>query len=410
MSFTMDPSALHALLVGSVIVLALLSAAGLKHLGLPDLLGYLALGVGLRTLDRIWGVVPPSSTNVLDFLSEFGIIVLLFQVGLQCNPKTLFHRLPGATLIAVVNIVVSGWLGFAAAHGLIGLPLVPSLFIAVALTTTSIGLSTRAWGAYRPLDSREGALMLDVAEIDDLTGVVMLALLTALLPYLEQDLGAALVWPALWSVSLVLIKMAGLALFGLLFARYGERPMMRLLRTLGLRSHLMLIVLGLALLVAGLTALLGVPVAIGGFFAGLLFSRDRHSVVIGNSFDSLYHLFVPFFFVGVGFALDLWRLGPTLVPALLLLGAAVIGKGVGSFLPACSRMPLPSAGLLAISLIPRSEITLVIMQRGLDLGAVSQDAFTAVVLVVLATMIGVPLLLLLLSTTPLDKTTRSPDS
>lgn len=354
--------------------------------------------------------MPPSSTNVLDFLSEFGIIILLFQVGLQCNPKTLFHRLPGATLIAAVNIVVSGWLGFAAAHGLIGLPLVPSLFIAAALTTTSIGVSTRAWGAYRPLDSREGAMMLDVAEIDDLTGVVLLALLTALLPYLEKGIGPELIWPALWAVGLVLLKMSGLLFLGLLFARFGERPMMRLLRALGLRSHLMLIVLGLALLVAGLTALLGVPVAIGGFFAGLLFSRDRHSVVIGNSFDSLYHLFVPFFFVGVGFTLDLWRLGPTLVPALLLLGAALVGKGAGSFLPACTRMPLPSAGLLSISLLPRSEITLVIMKRGLELGAVSQASFTAMVLVVIATMVGVPLLLLLLSRAPLDKTTLSPGS
>jgi len=293
----METSALHALLIGSILVLAILSEAGLERLGFPNLLGYLALGVVLRELDHFWNVVPASGDHILSFLSEFGIIVLLFRVGLECKPSNLFSRLPGATLIAAVNIVVSGGLGFVAAYDVIGLSLIPSLFIAVALTTTSIGVSTRVWGRYRSLHCRDGEMMIDVAEIDDVAGVVLLALLTALLPYLQKGIGPELVWPTLWTVGLVLLKMAGLLLVGLLFAQYVERPMMRLLRAIQLRSSTMLIVLGIALLVAGLTAMLGFPVAIGGFFAGLLFSRDKHSVVIGGSFDSLYHLFVPFFFV-----------------------------------------------------------------------------------------------------------------
>lgn len=392
----METSALYALLVGSVLVLAILSEAGLERLGFPDLLGYLGIGILLRELDYFWNVVPPSSTHVLSFLSEFGIIVLLFRVGLECNVRSLFNRLPGATLIAAVNIIVSGGLGFAAAHSLIGMPLIPSLFIAVALTTTSIGVSTRIWGEHRSLHCREGEMMLDVAEMDDVTGVVLLALLTALLPYLQQGISLELVWPTLRTFALVLLKLSALTVVGLLFAQYVERPMMRLLRAVQLRSNTMLIILGVALLVAGLTALLGFPVAIGGFFAGLLFSRDKHSVAIGEAFDSLYHLFVPFFFVGVGFALNLSHLAPTLGSALALLVAAIVGKGIGSFVPARLTMTTQSAGLLAVSLLPRSEITLVIMQRGLDLGAVSQDEFTSVVLVVVTTMVGVPLLLLLL--------------
>ncbi len=392
----METSAIYALLVGSILVLAILSEAGLERLGFPDLLGYLALGVALRGLDHFWGVVSAPSLHVLSFLSEFGIIVLLFRIGLECNARTLFTRLPGATLIAGSNIVATGGLGFVATYALLGWSLVPSLFVAVALTTTSIGVSTRVWGQRRSLSSREGEMMLDVAEIDDLSGVVFLALLTALLPYLQKGISTSLLWPTLWTFGLVLLKLAALLVAGLLFTRYLERPMMRLLRTVQLRPSTMLIMLGIALSVAGLTALLGFPVAIGGFFAGLLFSDDKHSVMIGDSFDSLYHLFVPFFFVGVGFELDLWRLAPTLGPALLLLAAAVVGKGVGSFLPARATMTTENAGLMAISLLPRSEITLVIMQRGLDLEAVSQSAFTSVVLVVVVTMVGVPLLLLFL--------------
>jgi len=399
----MQTSALYVLLVGSVLILALLSEVGLERLGFPDLLGYLAIGIGLRALDHTWPVVPAPSAHVLRFLSEFGIIVLLFRVGLQCNPKNLFHRLPGATLIAVTNTVVSGGLGFVVAYDVLHLGLIPSLFVAVALTTTSIGVSTRVWAQYRGLDSREGAMMLDVAEIDDLIGVVLLALLTALFPYLQQGVGPELVRPMLWTFAIVMLKMTGLMLVGLVFARYLEHPMMRLLRAAQIRSNGMLIVLGIAMIVSGLTAFLGFPVALGGFFAGLLFSRDQHSVTVGEAFDSLYRLFVPFFFVGIGFALDLWQLGPALGPACILFIAAVLGKGLSSFVSAYATMPGESAALLAVSLVPRSEITLVVMERGLDLGALSRTTFTSVVLVVVATMIGAPLLLLVLSD---DQTTE----
>jgi Kef-type K+ transport system membrane component KefB len=82
LSVLMQTSALYVLLVGSVLILGLLSEAGLKRLGFPDLLGYLAIGIGLRALDHAWPVVPAPSAHVLRFLSEFGVIVLLFRMGL----------------------------------------------------------------------------------------------------------------------------------------------------------------------------------------------------------------------------------------------------------------------------------------------------------------------------------------
>lgn len=254
-----ETSSLYALLVGSVVVLSILSEAGLERLGVPNLLGYLVLGAVLREFDHVWNVVPASGAHVLQFLSEFGIIILLFRVGLECNPKNLFSRLPGAALIAVVNIVVSGGLGFVAAYDLIGLSLIPSLFIAVALTATSIGVSTRIWGRHRSLHCRDGEMMIDVAEIDDVSGVILLTLLTALLPYLQKGIGSDLIWPALWTVGLALLKVTGLMLVGLLSAQHAERSMMRLLRAVQLRSSTMLIVLGIALLAARLTAVLGFP-------------------------------------------------------------------------------------------------------------------------------------------------------
>ena len=156
---------------------------------------------------------------------------------------------------------------------------------------------------------------------------------------------------------------------------------------------MMISVLGVGLVVAGLAALLGFSAAIGGFFAGLIFSRDPLSVKIDGSFDSIHDLFVPFFFVYVGLRLDLSILASNLGPVVLLFVAAVIGNGVGSFLPVMNRLRPQSALVFAIALIPRSEITLLVMRRGLDLGIVSQNAFGVVVAVVMLTMVGVPLTL-----------------
>jgi Kef-type K+ transport system membrane component KefB len=391
----MNLSAWPALLVGGLVVLCLLSKALLEAADLPDLLGYLLIGVGLRAADATGGVLPAPAPRLLAFLAEVGVVALLFRIGLSRNVQNLLRRLPGATVIWLGNALASLALGFGAARYGLGWALLPSLFVAVALMATGIGVSVRVWRSVYRLDSARGALMLDVAELDDLSGVVLLALLTALVP--DWQAGGV---PAASTVAATLgsvgAKLLLLTAGGVLFARYVEGPLTRWLHDAQPRPDLMITVLGIGLLVAGLAALLGFSAALGGFFAGLLFSRNPRAVKVGASFDSLYDLFVPFFFVYVGFSLDPTSLvgqGPAVG---LLLAAAVVGKGLGSFVPALRSLAPTEAAVFAVSLIPRSEITLLVMQRGLDLGVVSPAVFGPVVAVVAATMVGVPLALQLL--------------
>lgn len=394
----MQFAAWEIFLVGTLVVLSILSKALLEHLDLPDFLGYLLIGVGLGVADTTWGLFPTGGHRLLAFLAEFGVIALLFRIGLECNLEHLLQRLPGATMIWIVNVTASLAAVFGAALLVLGWPLLPSLFTAVALTATGIGISVRVWRSTDRLGSAKGALMLDVAELDDLSGVVLLAMLVTLTPQLQSGLSADLIGPMLSTLGLALGKLAMLMLGGALFARYVERSLTHWLHDLQPRPDMMITVLGIGLIVASLTALLGFSAAIGGFFAGLIFSQDPLSVKIDASFDSLYDLFVPFFFLYVGFSIDLDVLAGSIGPALILLLAAVLGKGLGAFLPAVARLRPASAGVLAVALIPRSEITLIVMQRGLDLGVVSPEAFGVVVAVVALTMVGVPLALRLLLT------------
>lgn len=391
-----DLAARGALLVGILIVLSRLAKAALERLNLPNLLGYLFIGMALRLVEGTGLLRFVDGPQVLSFLAQLGIVALLFRIGLECTPKNLLRRLSGATRIWIANITLSLGAVLGVALFLLDWALLPSLFAAVALTATGIGVSVRIWRHTDRLGSAKGALMLDVAELDDLSGVVLLALLTALVPQLQAGLSADLVGPMALTLGLVLGKMALLALGGLLFAQYLEHPLTHWLHDLQPRPDLMISVLGIGLVGAGLAELLGFSAAIGAFFAGLIFSRDPLSVKIDASFDSLSDLFIPFFFLHVGFALDLSLLFGNLGAVLLLFAAAVVGKGLGSFMPVMNRLRPSRALTFAVALVPRSEITLLVMQRGLDLGVVSPDAFAVVVAVVILTMGTVPLALRLL--------------
>jgi Kef-type K+ transport system membrane component KefB len=392
----MEITAWALLVLGGIIVLSILSKAVLERLGLPDLLGYLLIGVGLGFLHRAWPTVLPGDVQLLTFLAQIGVVALLFRIGLECEIEHLWKRLSGATWIWLSNVTASLVAVLVTTLVLLDWTLLPSLFVAVALTATGIGVSVRIWRNSDQLGSAKGALMLDVAEMDDLFGVVLLALLTALAPKLQHGWSADLVTPTLLTLGGTLGKMSVVALGGLAFARYLEHPLTHWLDDLQPRPDMMISVLGVGLVVAGLTALLGFSAAIGGFFAGLLFSEDPLAVKIDASFDSVHDLFVPFFFVFIGFSLDPTILAGALGPVLILLAAAVLGKGLGSFLPVARRLRPASALVFAVALLPRSEITLIVMERGLDLGVVSQETFGVVVAVVALTMVGVPLALRML--------------
>ena len=147
----------------------------------PDLLGYLLTGIGLRLLDGTWTMLTPRGHELLAFLADFGVVVLLFRIGLECNLKHLLRRLSGATLIWIANVVSLGT-ALGVTLVLLDWALLPSLFATVALTATGTGVSVRVRHSTDHLGPAKGALMLDVAEFDDLSGVVLLALLAALAP------------------------------------------------------------------------------------------------------------------------------------------------------------------------------------------------------------------------------------
>lgn len=185
-----DALSLVELSIGVLIVVAMLMRAWLGRLGTPAIVGFILIGLGVRVLDDMFGLVSDAGTHILEFLASTGLFILLFRVGLDSNFDGLVAKLPKAAPIWVGNVALSGIPGYFVCERLLGLAPIPSLFVAIALTATSLAVSAEMWREADALDSDEGETLIDVAELDDLSGVVLMAIVLAIAPALHLANGA----------------------------------------------------------------------------------------------------------------------------------------------------------------------------------------------------------------------------
>ncbi len=257
---------------------------------------------------------------------------------------------------------------------------------------TSVSISVSVWDDARALRSRNGELLVDVAEADDISSAVAMVLLFAAVPVLTEGRGEEL-GPALASAATGLgLKALAFAAACLVFARYLERPMTGLFRRLTDMPDPVIVMAAAGLAIAALAGLFGFPLAIGALLAGLLFSRDPEAVRMEPSFRMLYDLFTPFFFIGVGLLIEPGVLGGGLLVGGLLLVPAVAGKAFGAGGPAFFEIGWKGATLIGVSMIPRAEIAMIVAAHGRRLGdwAMPPEIFAGLMTVCLATALITP--------------------
>lgn len=390
---SLEPFAIPVALIGVLLVIDLLLQARLRRTAVPSVVVHLGLGIALALAEWRWGWLGDSGRGVIDFLGSVGIVFLLFRVGLESNVGKLAENLKGAVLVWIATVIASGSLGFLVTRYGLDLALVPSLFVAVAMTATSVGVGVAVWRDEGALDSKCGQLFLDVAELDDISGIVLMAVLFAVAPLLHDGHTETLAVSVGRTTAEVLIRLTLFALAVALFARFLEAPLTRLVGRLETAPDRLITVVSVGLIVAATAGALGFTLAIGAFFGGLAFSRDPEAVKLDAYFDPLYDFFTPFFFIAIGLRVDPESFGAALPLGLLLFlvaaGGKLLGAGGGSLVALRPRGAL----LLGVSMIPRAEIAMVIMQYGMLLGAwaVSEKLFSAMVVVSLLTCLVAPI-------------------
>lgn len=392
-----DPAQIDAMmimLVGASVVAAVAIKSLFGRMELPALVGYMLFGILLRLADNQWQFLSEPVMTVFRFMADLGVVALLFKVGLESHPGALLAKLPKAIVIWVGDVCLAGGIGFVAAFYLLGLSLIPSLVVATALTATSVGVSVATWDARGALNSDNGRLLVDVAELDDISGIALMALLFSVVPVLHNGDGA------LWSLlatnaGLFVLKITFFVLLCLVFALYVERHLTRLSARLRQPPERMLVVVGIGFLIASFAGWLGFSLAIGAMFAGLVFSSDPEAVKTEKSFQDLYAFVTPFFFISIGFNIDPDALTQALQIGAVLTVAALLGKLIGDGLPSWLLIGGSGAALIGASMIPRAEIAMVIMHQGQQLGpeVVPPPVYAGMVIVSGVTCLLAPLAL-----------------
>ena len=353
-----------------------------ERLGQPAVLGELLAGVLLGP--SMLGLVPLSAGILL--IAEVGVLLLLFEVGLETDLEELLRVGGPAMAVAVVGMALpfaGGYLLTRAA----GFPTLTAIFVGAALTATSIGISSRVLSDLGLLASREGQIILGAAVADDILGLVVLAVVSQI-----AASGSVSAWQAgksaLLSFGFLLVAIvAGLPL-GRLLVRGVARA--------NVRGILVAVSVAFALLAALGAQAAGSAAIVGAFAAGLVLARTNRSDDIRNAVRPTVDVFAPIFFVAIGAQVDVRYLNPADAsnrPALLLaLGLIVVGS-LGKFAAGWAAWGRVRRSFIGAGMIPRGEVGLIFAQIGKQNGALPEPAFVAVVVAVFATTFLTPPLL-----------------
>lgn len=373
-----DVPHLLAVLVALLVAAKVLGVVA-QRLGQPSVVGELVAGILLGK--SALGIIDPGDPVIRD-LAQLGVIVLLFEIGLLTNLRSLAKVGKAATVVAVVGVTLPFAFGYAVCIAL-GLRAVSATVAGAALAATSIGISARTLSDLGQLVTPEGQIVLGAAVIDDVIGLVILSVVSALAGGVAISAGGVAVTTAIAIGFLAVALMLG-SLFVPPFFRLVER--VKESGTLGIAG------LAFAFLMSLLASLAGSATIIGAFAAGAILHGTPQRTHIEVATTSLGHFFVPIFFVVVGASVDLRSLANLQVLGLgfALFVVGVVGKVAAGYAPVWLRLRKLFIG---VAMIPRGEVGLIFAQMGLATGALTAQRFSALTLMVLATTLITPPLL-----------------
>lgn len=382
-----------SLILGLLIIAVIALKFILNKIKIPAIIGFFALGIFLNWLTLKFQIISAIEQDVLQSVANVGLICLLFKVGMDCDLQKIIEKIPQASLVLIGNIVFCAALGFIAAYFILHLSLITSIFIGIAMTTTSDAISLSIWQEKNVIGTSTGTLLVDLAQLDDFSGIILLGLLLSMIPVLQPENNSADILTILEPLAITLLKFAGITMVFYFIFLYSDKPIVNLFHKIDSGVDPILFLLGIGLIIAALVGLLGLSSAIGAFLAGLIFSRVPDKSKVSGSFNPFYNFFVPFFFIGIGLKINPVMLLNGLGVGIILFIAAFLGKFLSTVGLTFHKINPKNSVLLGFSMVPRAEMMLIIMQKGLQANIASPELFSSMILVSIVTCLIIPVTL-----------------
>ena len=371
---------LDHLLLKLIIILAAAKLMGelFKRLHQPEVLGELVAGIIIGPSLLGWVQVD----HYIEFLAEIGVIVLIFEVGLESELKDLLRSGLSSFLVAALGVLFPFGFGYFAVKmfGIAGGSTEVAIFIGTTLTATSVGLTARVLSDSGKLESNESKVILGAAVIDDILGLIILATVVGLIQRHVIETG---------SLLLTVGSAVGFLVGALLIGIYVTPHFMKLIERMQVRGVIFVTSFLWCLFLAFIARKIGLATIVGAFAAGLVVEKATPNVCIGDRIKPVANIFVPIFFVTMGMMVDFRALfNPnTLLLAGILIVIAVISKvlcGWGALGSQVNRLAV------GIGMIPRGEVGLIFASYGLANAVISQSVYSAIILMVIVTTLITP--------------------
>lgn len=403
----------------SLVVIYLASKLGAevsKRLDFPPVLGELVAGVivgvsalhlvifpesGLQASDSVvmsvlqWinGLTPDvltsvfqSQTEVISVLAELGVIILLFEIGLESDLRQLQEVGSQAVIVACVGVAVPFAAGTVGLMMLFNVPAIPAIFAGAALTATSIGITSKVLSELGRLKSKEGQIIVGAAVIDDVLGIIVLAVVASLAKTGEIDVK---------NVIYLIVSATAFLIGAILLGGIFNKTFVALVNKLETRGNIVIPAFIFAFFMAFLGNAIHLEAILGAFAAGLVLDETDARSELDELVKPIADLLVPVFFVTVGARADVSVLNP-LVPenrsglliAVFLIAVAIVGKVVTGW--AVFGQPGINRLAIGVGMIPRGEVGLVFAGIGSASGVLDKPLEAAIIIMVILTTFLAP--------------------
>nr|WP_255476319.1 cation:proton antiporter [Synechococcus sp. SYN20] len=382
-------------ILGELLAGVLIGASGLHLLVPPET--QVELSNGLVSLLSSLGNVPPESVTelynesfpALESVAQLGLFALLFLTGLESELDELIAVGTQAFTVAVAGVVLPFALGTWGLMAIFHVEAIPAIFAGASMTATSIGITASVFGELGYLKTREGQIVIGAAVLDDILGIVILAVVIALASGGSLEIGPILKLVAAAAVFVV-------AAIGL--SRTAAPAFDWLIDKLKAPGEVLVASFVILALCCFTATAIGLEAALGAFAAGLILSSSKHNHAIQQAVLPIVTLFATIFFVLVGAGMDLSVINPSdpasrtaLIIAAFLFVVAVIGK-IASGWAFVSKQPTRRL-VVGLGMMPRGEVGLIFLGLGTSAKLLSPSLEAAILLMVIGTTFLAPVLL-----------------